>query len=303
MNFRDANQDTTEQKYISKRVLINGQFVTLYSANGQTWLSSPEDIPALMDRLDNARVTLNTAEKVAEGESPKVAGAEATEKKAEAPAPERTLATKYRMKGPKPRPILRQDGVVIKGTPIEPISASNTVMSFSSDVAQPDDRKKGGAAAKSAKSAKNKPVKLIAPVAEKKPAKGLSRGSSSKAAAGKAAASKVAASKVAAKSGAKASKSPLINSMASPVASKIKQVVAAKSSAKAAQTETKTAAGKGSSHKPVVKSEVKANGKAAGKVAAARASVAKRPKAANTPAKAAPKVSRKAAPKAKRLKR
>lgn len=182
MNFRDSSQGSTEKKYISKKVLINGQFVTLYSLNGQTWLSSPEDIPALMDRLENARVTLNAAEKVAEGEDGKLAGAEAKdkkEKKPEAEAPERVLATKYRMKGPKPRPILRQDGVVIKGTPIEPISASGTVMSFSSDVIE-SAKKTGAKSAQSTKSAKDKAPKIIAPVAPKKPLKGAAQTAAAK---------------------------------------------------------------------------------------------------------------------------
>jgi hypothetical protein len=137
MNFRDSNQGSQEGKYISKKVMINGQYVTLYSSNGQTWVSSPEDIPALMERLDNARITLNTAEKVAEGEGSKAAKPEAKKTEDQDPKvkeqPERVLQTKYRVKGPKPRPILRQDGLVIKGTPIAPISASSTVLSFSSD--------------------------------------------------------------------------------------------------------------------------------------------------------------------------
>jgi hypothetical protein len=137
MNFRDSNQGSQEGKYISKKVMINGQYVTLYSSNGQTWVSSPEDIPALMERLDNARITLNTAEKVAEGEGSKAAKPEAKKTEDQDPKvkeqPERVLQTKYRVKGPKPRPILRQDGLVIKGTPIVPISASSTVLSFSSD--------------------------------------------------------------------------------------------------------------------------------------------------------------------------
>ncbi len=164
MNLRDLNQDSTEQKYISKKVMINGQFVTLYSVNGQTWLSSPEDIPALMERLENARVTLNAAEKLAEGEEAKVAKPEVEEKKEASVAPEKGLSTKYRVKGPKPRPILRQDGVVIQGTPIDPISASSTVMSFSSDVK--DDQ--GSSSIASTKAGKNKGPKIIAPVVAKK---------------------------------------------------------------------------------------------------------------------------------------
>jgi len=170
MNFRDTNQDSTGVKYVSKKVMVNGQFVTLYSANGQTWVSSPEDIPALMERLDNTRVALNTAERVAEGEGAKAAEPESTQKK-EAPAePERVLSTKYRVKGPKPRPILRQDGVVIKGTPIDPVSASSTVMSFSSDV-KDEGEKATAKSAKSSKASVEKQKKIIAPVVTRKQTK------------------------------------------------------------------------------------------------------------------------------------
>lgn len=44
--------------YQSKTVVINGQPVTLYSANGITWLSRPDDIPSTMERLENHRITL-----------------------------------------------------------------------------------------------------------------------------------------------------------------------------------------------------------------------------------------------------
>jgi hypothetical protein len=131
MNVRDSNQSSGDGNYISKRVMINGQFVTLYSSNGQTWVSSPEEIPALMERLESARITLNPGEKPQEGEAPPAAKV-ADAKVEEAPAP-KVLQTKYRMKGPKPRPILRQGGKVIEGTPIDPISASGTTVSFSSD--------------------------------------------------------------------------------------------------------------------------------------------------------------------------
>lgn len=126
MNTHDGSKGSKEQDYLSKRVLVNGQFVTLYSINGQTWLSSPEEIPELMARLDNTRIMLGNPEKP-EGEAP-----QPKPQPAEAPAP-KAVQNKYRMKGPKPRPILKQGGVVIKGTPIEPISASSTVVSFSHD--------------------------------------------------------------------------------------------------------------------------------------------------------------------------
>lgn len=185
MNFRESSGESVDGKYLSKRVMVNGQFVTLYSANGQTWVSSPEEIPALMDRLDNARVSLTPGEKVAEGE-PAAAPVNPEPVEEEKPVVQKALQTKYRMKGPKPRPILRQGGVVIKGTPVEPISASNTALSFSSDVGdepESNSKREGKAgtkargskestqAADSVKSAKGKQVsshkKMIAPVLRK----------------------------------------------------------------------------------------------------------------------------------------
>jgi len=186
MNFRDANVESVDGKYLSKKVMVNGQFVTLYSANGQTWVSSPEDLPALMDRLENARISLTPGEKVAEGE-PAAAPAKPEPAEEEKPAAPKVLQTKYRMKGPKPRPILRQGGVVIMGTPIEPISASNAALSFSSDVDYEEESdsksrsskaaakarpgKAGGQPASNPKAAKGKQVdshkKMIAPVLRK----------------------------------------------------------------------------------------------------------------------------------------
>jgi hypothetical protein len=134
MNLRDSNQSSGDGKYISKRVMVNGQFVTLYSANGQTWVSSPEEIPSLMERLENARITLTSGEKPQEGDAqPAAKPVETKEKQEASPAAPKVLQTKYRMKGPKPRPILRQGGKVIEGTPIEPVSASSTTVSFSSE--------------------------------------------------------------------------------------------------------------------------------------------------------------------------
>jgi hypothetical protein len=128
MSSQDSQKDSSEAQYLSKRVLVNGQFVTLYSSNGQTWLSSPEEIPELMARLDNARIMLASGEKpeVAEGAKP-----QKTDGAAEQPVPAKLASNKYRMKGPKPRPILRQGGAVIMGTPVEPISASSTVVTMS----------------------------------------------------------------------------------------------------------------------------------------------------------------------------
>lgn len=162
MNTQDGSKGSKEQEYLSKRVLVNGQFVTLYSINGQTWLSSPEEIPELMARLENARIMLANPEK-AEAEAQ-----QAKPQPAEAQAP-KVMQNKYRMKGPKPRPILKQGGVVIKGTPIEPISASSTVVSFSHDQQIADEEignssRSRNEAGKSKAAAKGKAPKHIAPV-------------------------------------------------------------------------------------------------------------------------------------------
>lgn len=203
MNFRDINLESVDGKYMSKRVMVNGQFVTLYSSNGQTWVSSPEEIPSLMERLENARITLNTAEKVAEGEGAAVAKPEGKEKaaakgdeKAEQP---KFVQQKYRMKGPKPRPILRQGGVVIQGTPIEPISASSTVLSFSSDVVEDEPISNRFAKKQSDKNAKGKPAKQASAKESSKKA-----ALAQKVAAKKVDAKKVEAKKVVAKTVAKA---------------------------------------------------------------------------------------------------
>lgn len=128
MNTPHNKSDSSDVKYLSKQVLVNGQFVTLYSVNGQTWISSPEDIPDLMARLENARIVLNNGEKPGDTPTEKAKTVEGNKDKESAEAAPKLPPNKYRMKGPKPRPILRQGGLVIKGTPIEPISASSTVV-------------------------------------------------------------------------------------------------------------------------------------------------------------------------------
>lgn len=126
MNTQNNKSESSDGTYLSKKVLVNGQFVTLYSVNGQTWISSPEDIPDLMARLENARIVLNNPEKQGEAAGEKAKSGE--ERKDTAEAAPKPPQNKYRMKGPKPRPILRQGGLVIKGTPVEPISASSTIV-------------------------------------------------------------------------------------------------------------------------------------------------------------------------------
>jgi hypothetical protein len=142
--------------------MINGQFVTLYSVNGVTWLSSPEDIPDTMARLDNTRVTLSE-EKAPEGEKGQKDEKGEKAEKAAAPAP-KPQGSQYRMKGPKPRPILRQGGKVVEGTPIEPISASSVNIKGAADAALPQ--------------VKLSPMeqgirrgKIVAPIAQRRPGK------------------------------------------------------------------------------------------------------------------------------------
>ena len=167
MSAQDSTSGDQSQQYLSKRVMINGQFVTLYSVNGVTWLSSPEDIPDTMARLDNTRITL-TEENASEGEKGKAEKVDKGEKgekveKAAAPPP-KAPGSQYRMKGPKPRPILRQGGKVVEGTPIEPISASSVNIKGAADVAVPQ--------------VKLSPMeqglrrgKIVAPIAQRRPGK------------------------------------------------------------------------------------------------------------------------------------
>lgn len=131
MTNRESNSPEVPPAYLSKKVLVNGQPVTLYSKNGITWLSSPEEIEDTMARLDNTRVLLNDvkgekSDKAAKEEKSDTGGKEqSADEPALAVASQKpTAGARYRMKGPKPRPILRQDGVAITGTPVAPISSS-----------------------------------------------------------------------------------------------------------------------------------------------------------------------------------
>lgn len=163
-------QTSGQQKleYMTKKVSLNGQLVTLYSLNGQTWLSSPEEIPEMMARLDNARITLNSEgqegadlskEEEGTADEKKSADKKADDKKAadkaQPTAPVVQGASKYRIKGPKPRPILRQNGMIFKGTSIEPFSASD-VQVKPAPIKAPQKNVKGAAA--------KVKVKLKAPV-------------------------------------------------------------------------------------------------------------------------------------------
>jgi hypothetical protein len=145
--------------------MINGQFVTLYSVNGVTWLSSPEDIPDTMARLDHTRIIL-TDEKAAEAAKDakgEKGEKESKEKQAAAPPP-KPQGSQYRMKGPKPRPILRQGGKIVEGTPIEPVSASSVNIKGAADTTLP--------------TVKLSPMeegirrgKIVAPIAQRRPGK------------------------------------------------------------------------------------------------------------------------------------
>jgi len=150
MSGRESVNTDGGQEYQSKKVSINGQTVTLYSSNGQTWFSSPEEIPEVMARLDNTRILLNDPK----GEA--------------APLPPKATSAKYRIRGPKPRPILQQDGRAITGTPVDPISASSVEVKMGDTALEVvNNARKGeghsaGASRKGESRAERK--KLVAPV-------------------------------------------------------------------------------------------------------------------------------------------
>lgn len=167
MATQDSSSSEQNQQYMSKRVMINGQFVTLYSLNGQTWLSSPEDIPEMMARLDHTRISL-TEEKEGEKKDEKSAKDKGEKgdkaEKAQPTPPPKAQGSQYRMKGPKPRPILKQGGKAVEGTPIEPVSASAVNIKGAMDTALPQ--------------VKLSPMeqglrrgKIVAPIAERRPGK------------------------------------------------------------------------------------------------------------------------------------
>lgn len=151
MSVQDSSSGEGRQEYLSKKVSINGQTVTLYSSNGQTWFSSPEEIPEVMARLDNTRVLLNDPK----GEAAPVI------------APKPTSA-KYRTRGPKPRPILHQEGGPITGTPVEPISSSALEVKVGQESLEVVSRsaRQGGQSSSSARKAEpdQQYKKLVAPV-------------------------------------------------------------------------------------------------------------------------------------------
>ncbi len=151
MSVQNSSSGEGRQEYLSKKVSINGQTVTLYSSNGQTWFSSPEEIPEVMARLDNTRVLLNDPK----GETPPVL------------APKPTSA-KYRIRGPKPRPILHQEGGPITGTPVEPISSSTLEVKVGQESLEVVSKSMKQAGQSSASARKAEPVqqykKLVAPV-------------------------------------------------------------------------------------------------------------------------------------------
>lgn len=106
MQRQDAQNTAETTSYLSKSVMVNGQPVTLYSTNGITWLSSTEELHEVMDRLDNTKIRLH---------DPK---GEAT------PLAPKPTAARYRLRGPKSRPILEQEGrrVTASAIPETPIA-------------------------------------------------------------------------------------------------------------------------------------------------------------------------------------
>jgi hypothetical protein len=171
MSNRESNSSESNSGYMRKKVMVNGQPVTLYSKNGQTWLSSPEEIEDVMARLDNTRSLLGDLKAEAAGKdaaadkkdksdkSDKGGKGQGTEDTSAAMASKNstTVVGRYRMKGPKPRPILRQDGVAITGTPVAPISASQVQMKVGDD--QPATAAKSEVSGKKAAPAKRASVK------------------------------------------------------------------------------------------------------------------------------------------------
>ena len=118
---RDGSSDSQEPQYLTKKVVLNGQTVTLYSANGVTWLSSPDQLPDVMARLENTRILLTDPKAAAEqGITPQ-------------PAAPKAPGARYRMKGPKPRPILQPDGTLLPPTERAPVAATDTKVSLSSE--------------------------------------------------------------------------------------------------------------------------------------------------------------------------
>lgn len=163
MTSQESSSNSQGQQYMSKKVIINGQFVTLYSLNGLTWLSSPEDLQDTMARLDNTRVTLaeEKGEKDEKGEKGDKGDKDAKTEKAPAILP-KLASSQYRMKGPKPRPILRQGGKAIEGSPIEVPSAAAVNVKAGLDPLVP--QVKLTPAEKTPRRAK-----LVAPIAQKRP--------------------------------------------------------------------------------------------------------------------------------------
>ena len=117
----DGLSEATEPKYLTKKVVLNGQTVTLYSINGVTWLSSPDQIPDVMARLDNTRILLA---------DPKAAAEQGITAQ---PAAPKSTGARYRMKGPKPRPILQPDGTLLPPTERLATPAVDTDISVSSE--------------------------------------------------------------------------------------------------------------------------------------------------------------------------
>jgi hypothetical protein len=150
---RDSASSDLETGYLSKKVLVNGQTVTLYSQNGLTWVSSPEQLPEIMERLDGTRILLHDPQEEAASGSDETKAAVKQQ-----PVSVKPTVPKYRMRGPKPRPILDQGEGAISGPAVEPVPASLLEVKLPAHALRPD-----VAAAKAA----SMPQKIVAPVSQK----------------------------------------------------------------------------------------------------------------------------------------
>jgi hypothetical protein len=234
MTTRELSNSLTSNEYMSKKVIINGQPVTLYSKNGLTWLSSPEEIPDVMARLENTRVLLNDLKSEKDAKDAKETKGEKGEKCAEVsaekgadreialPAAQKPTAARYRMKGPKPRPILRQDGVAITGTPVPVSQLSSSSVNTKVDDEEVESEEKQPAAAIKQGATKTAKLRTGASPATVGSVKKLAKDAASAVAKEKAAVKKVVAqvSKAAAHKQ-KAAKAPLKKNAASAKAARV----------------------------------------------------------------------------------
>lgn len=133
--------------YISKTVVVNGESITLYSQNGMTWLSRPDDIPSTMERLENHRITLNDP-KAEGGEAAKKAAKDRFKPRGPRGAPP-TVQTDKKVEDPE---IFEDDMDVLDELENEPLVASDDddgeIAAASDDDAMDEGEEKVAAAAK-----------------------------------------------------------------------------------------------------------------------------------------------------------